>query len=288
MFNNLGKKANRSAYLNTNTDINQSNKMPLCIINVNQIHLSNDSNLNDISIKNRNNEKITSIQLAHINSSKSISNKFYELNINDIRNCRMRRQYHRNLFSLEEDNLILHFVSLIGENDWKNISIYLKQHNFNRSSRQCKERYFHYLNPKINNSPEWTNEEDELLIQMVESTGKKWKKFEKDFPGRTEVSLRNRYNLLSRKLMKKEKKIKKKIGIMSNEFSFLDSYYSKNKKNCIPDDNKNESNLICGIRNEFQENNNDIKFSEDESIFDLSSFDDNYDDFRNFDDSFCI
>lgn len=81
--------------------------------------------------------------------------------------------------------------------NWKNVS----KEMGNRSVRQCKERYLHYLSPYINKK-EWTNEEDALLISSVTQHGKKWKVFEDLFKNRTEIDIRNRYHVIERRISK--------------------------------------------------------------------------------------
>lgn len=198
---------------------------------------------------------------------------------------------HKNPFSIEEDKLILKLVEIIGENNWVDIAKYMKKKNYDRNSRQCRDRYYHYLNPNINKLM-WSKEEDDLLMEKVENEGKKWKKFEKFFPGRTEVQLRNRYNLLARKMekieKKKEKKIEKKRNIMSDSFSFLDSYYAGIRKRYLA---KRFASAIKSTENVSNQNGNNFCFSEDvqtnDDDLDFSIFS-LLDDINDFDDTFII
>jgi hypothetical protein len=45
----------------------------------------------------------------------------------------------------------------------------------------------------------WAPHEDRLLEEKVIEIGRRWKVLATSFPGRTDVSLKNRYNLLTRK-----------------------------------------------------------------------------------------
>ena len=122
-----------------------------------------------------------------------------------------RRKYNKRLpFTEEEDQKLLKIISntmnkgydsneQIREDliDWKIIS----KEMGNRSVRQCKERYFHYLSPQINKK-DWTPEEDSLLFSTVGNIGKKWKIMEDLFENRTEIDIRNRYYVLQRKITK--------------------------------------------------------------------------------------
>jgi hypothetical protein len=67
-----------------------------------------------------------------------------------------------------------------------------------RGPRQCKERWSHYLSPALIHKS-WTHEEDTLLLQTVQESGSRWKVLESSFPGRSDVNLKNRYNMLIRK-----------------------------------------------------------------------------------------
>jgi hypothetical protein len=45
----------------------------------------------------------------------------------------------------------------------------------------------------------WAPHEDRLLEEKVGELGRRWKVLEAYFPGRTDINLKNRYNLLTRK-----------------------------------------------------------------------------------------
>ena len=89
----------------------------------------------------------------------------------------------RKLFTLEEDQKLIELYGKYRDN-WKLISKEMK----NRSVRQCKDRYYHYLSPFIMKR-EWTIDEDILLLLSIQKYGKKWKTLEFLFPGRTEIDI---------------------------------------------------------------------------------------------------
>lgn len=99
----------------------------------------------------------------------------------------------RNVFTPEEDEMLKQLVQIYGTNQWYLISLRMK----GRDIRQCRERYIHYLDPKLNQTP-WTKEEEELLIQKVNELGHKWKAMEKFFNNRTHVNIKNKWNKLER------------------------------------------------------------------------------------------
>ena len=121
--------------------------------------------------------------------------------------CNQRKKkITRYKFSPDEDEELLHLVSIFGKNDWKTVSEELSKNclrkdangkNITRNARQCKERYLNYLSDDITKS-QWTPEEDHLLELQTLIHLHKWKDIKPFFPGRTEISLRNRFNFIHR------------------------------------------------------------------------------------------
>lgn len=97
-------------------------------------------------------------------------------------------------FTPEEDNNLREFVSIYGEN-WELISKKMP----GRKIRQVRDRYLNYLSPNLNQSP-YTREEDELLRKKIKEIGTKWVKLTQFFNQRTEISLKNRWKVMQRKI----------------------------------------------------------------------------------------
>ena len=103
-----------------------------------------------------------------------------------------RKSSKKSKFTEIEDRNLCLLVLKYGPNNWKKVASELK----NRTPRQCRDRYRHYLSPTINQSP-WTNEEDQILREKTREFGFKWKLLEQFFNNRNEIQLRNRYYTLS-------------------------------------------------------------------------------------------
>ena len=95
-----------------------------------------------------------------------------------------------------------------GEGDWSLIAqkLYYANtscHKIYRCPKQCREHWNCYLNPNLKKGP-WSKEEDILLLSSVlKNHGqKRWAEIVKQFDGRTENALKNRYTLIIDKEVK--------------------------------------------------------------------------------------
>jgi hypothetical protein len=102
------------------------------------------------------------------------------------------------LFSKEEDNTIKHLYENIGIRDWKEISHQLPS----KTSKNCQNRYLNYLQPNLK-TDNWSKEEDDHLLNLVESYGGKWIIISKHLPGRSPLSVENRFVKYLQKNIKK-------------------------------------------------------------------------------------
>jgi hypothetical protein len=78
--------------------------------------------------------------------------------------------------------------------DWEIIS----QNLTNRSAKTCLDRYINHLQPNLK-TDNWSKEEDDNLLKLVETYGNKWKIISGILSGRSPISIKKRFvNFLSK------------------------------------------------------------------------------------------
>jgi hypothetical protein len=95
---------------------------------------------------------------------------------------------------------------------WDTIAKRMQKYEFNKTSKQCRERWIQQLNPTLSKE-KWTYEENLHLLQVYSEKGNHWKDISNYFVGRTDNATKNQFFSLIRKGLRKACK---HIGRTSN------------------------------------------------------------------------
>jgi hypothetical protein len=93
-----------------------------------------------------------------------------------------------------EDQVLDAAVGQFGLDNWRRVAIVVP----GRSSKQCRERWLGHMAPD-NTKEEWSAKEDMILIERQAMMGHQWAHIKAFLPGRSLVSVKNRWNWICRR-----------------------------------------------------------------------------------------
>ena len=94
----------------------------------------------------------------------------------------------RQKFTPLEDERILSLVCQFGCLNWLTIATFLP----GRTAKQCRDRYYNYLQEPQTNEP-WKTYEDEILLTLLSLIGPRWVEISRHLPGRSGNNVKNRW-----------------------------------------------------------------------------------------------
>jgi len=104
----------------------------------------------------------------------------------------------------DEDDIVRDLVAKMGgaaHVKWSSVA----EHLPGRLGKQVRERWQNHLDPSLTKEP-WAEAEDQLLISLQALMGNRWSEIARAFVGRSENSVKNRWNSKQRRSLAQERK----------------------------------------------------------------------------------
>jgi hypothetical protein len=95
----------------------------------------------------------------------------------------------RGAWNEDEDAALRRAVDRLGVKDWIKIAQFVGT----RTSKQCRERWFHQLAPDLKKG-RWESWEDRLIMEKHKELGNRWAMIADLLPGRSAGCVKNRWN----------------------------------------------------------------------------------------------
>ncbi|KAJ3671655.1 hypothetical protein LUZ60_007734 [Juncus effusus] len=112
--------------------------------------------------------------------------------------CCEKAHTNKGAWTKEEDQRLISYIKAHGEGCWRSLP---KAAGLLRCGKSCRLRWINYLRPDLKRG-NFTEEEDELIIQLHSLLGNKWSLIAGRLPGRTDNEIKNYWNThIKRKLL---------------------------------------------------------------------------------------
>jgi myb proto-oncogene protein len=111
--------------------------------------------------------------------------------------CCEKEHTNKGAWTKEEDERLINYIKLHGEGCWRSLP---KSAGLLRCGKSCRLRWINYLRPDLKRG-NFTEDEDELIINLHSLLGNKWSLIAARLPGRTDNEIKNYWNThIKRKL----------------------------------------------------------------------------------------
>ncbi|CAL0305243.1 unnamed protein product [Lupinus luteus] len=104
--------------------------------------------------------------------------------------CCEKEHTNKGAWTKEEDERLINHIKIHGEGCWRSLP---KAAGLLRCGKSCRLRWINYLRPDLKRG-NFTEEEDEVIINLHSLLGNKWSLIAARLPGRTDNEIKNYWN----------------------------------------------------------------------------------------------
>ncbi|GAB4855339.1 hypothetical protein Ancab_023960 [Ancistrocladus abbreviatus] len=104
--------------------------------------------------------------------------------------CCEKEHTNKGAWTKEEDERLISYIKAHGEGSWRSLP---KAAGLQRCGKSCRLRWINYLRPDLKRG-NFTEQEDDLIINLHSLLGNKWSLIAARLPGRTDNEIKNYWN----------------------------------------------------------------------------------------------
>ncbi|KAM7470140.1 hypothetical protein LguiA_008323 [Lonicera macranthoides] len=112
--------------------------------------------------------------------------------------CCYKQKLRKGLWSPEEDEKLMKHINKYGHGCWSSVP---KLAGLQRCGKSCRLRWINYLRPDLKRGT-FSQEEENLIIELHAVLGNKWSQIAGQLPGRTDNEIKNLWNSSIKKKLK--------------------------------------------------------------------------------------
>ncbi|KAJ8447150.1 hypothetical protein Cgig2_022879 [Carnegiea gigantea] len=165
--------------------------------------------------------------------------------------CCYKQKLRKGLWSPEEDEKLLRHITQYGHGCWSSVP---KLAGLQRCGKSCRLRWINYLRPDLKRGA-FSQEEENLIIELHAVLGNKWSQIAAQLPGRTDNEIKNLWNsCLKKKLRQRgiDPNTHKPLPAVENseDLSKSDLNYNNNNNNNKITKNSDKSSGLLLTKND--------------------------------------